>query len=383
MASSGKRNQSGYVDISSNSQVNKVYKKRGRAKRILIIALSIIFLISGSGLLYVYSFLDSFNYNYSGETIKTNNSNGQTTDANIGSESTSLTYDGKTLLSDSKVLNVMLFGEDKTNGEEHGRSDTMIMLSIDNRNKKIKLTTFMRDTFVYIPGYDHGKLNSAYQFGGPALAIETIESNFGIKVDRYAVVDYQSFKKIIDIMGGIDIELTEDEIGYINFQMWINDQTDTETTITDPPGVVHLNGTEALWYARNRGFYEPEKYPGVVFSGDDWDRTRRQRNFLSTTMSNLKNASIDQIIRMAGEIGPLITTNFKKDEITTLILNALTYLQYDVEEFSIPNGDLGGNWEYMNDPYYGSCIAITDIDAVRNQFAAFVFEDLVTTATSN
>jgi hypothetical protein len=86
---------------------------------------------------------------------------------------------------------------------------------------------------------------------------------------------------------------------------------------------------------------------------------------------------------MAGEIGPLITTNFKKDEITTLILNALTYLQYDVEEFSIPNGDLGGNWEYMNDPYYGSCIAITDIDAVRNQFAAFVFEDLVTTATSN
>ncbi len=385
MASSNKRNQSGYVDISSNSQVNKVYKKKGRTKRILIIALSIIFLISGSGLLYVYSFLDSFNYNYSGETVKVNNGNkGDSTDANVGSGSTSLTYDGKTLLSDSKVLNVMLFGEDKTNGEENGRSDTMIMLSIDNRNKKIKLTTFMRDTFVYIPGYDHGKLNSAYQFGGPALAIETIESNFGIKVDRYAVVDYQSFKKIIDIMGGIDIELTEDEIGYINFQMWINDQADTPTTITDPAGVVHLNGTEALWYARDRGFYEPEKYPGIVFSGDDWDRTRRQRNFLSTTMSNLKSASLDQIIRMAGEIGPLITTNFKKDEITTLILNALTYLQYDVEEFSIPNGDLGGNWEYMNDSYYGSCIAITDLDAVRNEFAEFIFEDLVTnTTTSN
>lgn len=385
MASSNKRNQSGYVDISSNSQVNKVYKKKGRAKRIIIIAFSIIFLICGSGLLYVYSFLDSFTYNHSGEITKVdnNNGNGTTTDLNIGSNDTTLTYDGKTVLSHPKVLNVMLFGEEKEKGEEHGRTDTMIMLSIDNINKKIKLTTFMRDTFVYIPGYDHGKLNSAYSFGGPALAIQTIESNFGIGIDRYAVVDYESFKKIIDILGGVDIELTEDEIGYINFQMWINDQTDTPTTITDPAGVVHLNGTEALWYARNRGFYEPEKYPGVVFSGDDWDRTRRQRNFLSTTLSSLKSASLDQIIRIAGEIGPYITTNFKKDEITTLLLNSLTYLQYDVEEFSIPNGDLGGNWQYTNDPYYGSCISIIDIDAVRNDFAKFVFEDAVTTNTSS
>lgn len=386
MASSNKRNQSGYVDISSNSQVHKVYKKKGRSKRILIVFLSIIFLISGSGLLYYYSFLESFNYNFTGNTVtKVNTDNKDTPDADIGSSTTSLTYDGKTLLSDSKVLNVMLFGEDKTGSEENGRSDTMIMLSIDNRNKKIKLTTFMRDTFVYIPGHDHGKLNAAYNYGGPALAIETIESNFGIKIDRYAVVDYESFKSIIDIMGGVDIELTEDEIGYINFQMYINGQADTQYTITDPAGVVHLDGTQALWYARDRGFYEPEMYPGVIFDGDDWDRTRRQRNFLSTVFESMKSASLPQIVSIVSEIGPLVTTNFKKDEITTLIANATTYLQYDVVEYSIPGGyDVKGvTWDYTNDSYYGSCISIIDIDTVRKEFAEFVFEDLVRTSSSS
>lgn len=380
MAKSEKHSRGGYVDISSNSQVKKVYKKKGRAKRICIVILSVLFLICGSGMLYYYSVLESLNYNYTGVI---NSNTKETTDPNIGSESSNLTFDGKTLLSDSKVLNVMLFGQDYAgSGEENGRSDSMIMCSIDNRNKKIKLTTFMRDTKVYIPGYDYGKLNSAYAYGGPALAIQTIESNFGIKIDRYAVVDYDSFKSIVDIMGGVDIELTEDEIGYINFQMYINNQADDRNTITDPAGIVHLNGTEALWYARDRGFYEPDEYPGVVFEGDDWDRTRRQRNFLSTVFGNLKEASLTQIISMVGEVGPLITTNFKKDEITTLVANSLTYLQYDVEQYCIPQGEIGDLWQYNKSDALGSYIEIIDMDRSRNEFAKFVFEDLINTSSS-
>lgn len=276
----------------------------------------------------------------------------------------------------------MLFGQDNSGGDENGNSDSMIMCSIDNRSKKIKLTTFMRDTKVQIPGYDSGKLTWAYAYGGPALAIQTIESNFGIKIDRYAVVDYDSFKSIVDIMGGVDIELTDDEIGYINWQMYINNQADDRNTITDSAGVVHLNGIEALWYARDRGFYEPEKYPGVVFSGDDWDRTRRQRNFLSTVVSNLKNASLTQIVSIVSEVGPLITTNFKKDEITTLVANSLTYLQYDVEQYCIPPGDLGELWQYNRDGYLGSYIEIIDMDTVRSDLAKFVFENVINNSLS-
>lgn len=140
----------------------------------------------------------------------------------------------------------MLFGEDNSNGDKHGRSDTMIMMTIDNNHKKLKLTSFQRDTYVYIPGYGYDKLNASYNYGGAKLSIQTIEANFGIKVDRYAVVDFDSFKKIIDTLGGIDMEVTQDEIDYINYQMYKNNQADTRTTITDAPGTVHLNGQEAL-----------------------------------------------------------------------------------------------------------------------------------------
>lgn len=379
MANSNRHNDGGYVDISSNSQVKKVYKKKGRSKKIAIIALSIVFLLCGSGLLYYYSVLESLNYNFLGNTGTENK--GETVDPAIGSETSNLTFDGKTLLSDSKILNIMLFGEDYSSGDENGRSDSMIMCSIDNRHKKIKLTTFMRDTWVNIPGHDYAKLNAAYMYGGPSLAIQTIESNFGIKIDRYAVVDYKSFVSIVDVLGGVDIELTDDEIGYINWQMYINDQADDRNTITDSAGVVHLNGTEALWYARDRGFQD-DNYPGVVFEGDDWDRTRRQRNFLSTVFSSIKGASLPQIISIVGEIGPLVTTNLKKDEITTLVANSLTYLKYDVEQYCIPQGDIGGLWQYNKTENQEDYIEILDMDIVRNDFAKFTFEDLIDTTSS-
>lgn len=379
MANSNRHNDGGYVDISSNSQVKKVYKKKGRSKKIAIIALSIVFLLCGSGLLYYYSVLESLNYNFLGNTGTENK--GETVDPAIGSETSNLTFDGKTLLSDSKILNIMLFGEDYSSGDENGRSDSMIMCSIDNRHKKIKLTTFMRDTWVNIPGHDYAKLNAAYMYGGPSLAIQTIESNFGIKIDRYAVVDYKSFVSIVDVLGGVDIELTDDEIGYINWQMYINDQADDRNTITDSAGVVHLNGTEALWYARDRGFQD-DNYPGVVFEGDDWDRTRRQRNFLSTVFSSIKGASLPQIISIVGEIGPLVTTNLKKDEITTLVANSLTYLKYDVEQYCIPQGDIGGLWQYNETENHENYIEILDMDIVRNDFAKFTFEDLIDTTSS-
>ena len=374
MANNDKKNN--LVDISSNSQIRKVYNKKGRVKRILCIFFSIIFLIGGSGMIYVYSLLNSLNY----KEIKDDpaSTSPTTSDNNSGDVSGFTVEDGE-LLQDSKVLNVMLFGEDNHDADENGRSDTMIMMSIDNRHKKLKLTSFQRDTYVYIPGHDYDKINSSYTLGGAKLSIQTIEANFGIKVDRYAVVDFDSFKKIIDTLGGVDIELSQDEIDYINYQMYKNGQVDSPKTITYAPGVVHLNGQEALWYARNRGLSKGEDGNEIGIDGDDWDRTSRQRKLLETIFDSMKEADIGQIVSIVSSIGPLVTTNLKKDEITALVTRAMTYLQYDVEQYYVPEEGL---WYYDDNTPAGSAIRISDMEAQRKKFAEFIYEDLFTNAVN-
>lgn len=366
----------GFVDISSNKQVNKIYKKRGRAIRITSIVLSILLLIGGSGLLYYYSVLNSLKFvDISDNTsTKATSSTLPTSDGTFSKSQLS----NDELLEDSKVLNVMLFGEDNARGQEFGRSDSMIMLSIDNRHKKLKMTSFQRDSYVYVDGYGYDKLTNAYAYGGPKLTIQTIESNFGIKVDRYAVVDYASFIEIIDVLGGIDLELTQEEIDYINYQLYKNKQSDTRTTITDAPGKVHLTGQQALWYARNRGLDSSEE--GIGIAGDDWDRTSRQRKLLETMFNDMKGADLTQIISIVGKVGPLVTTNLKKDEITALVSHSMTYLTYSVEQYTVPEE---GQWYYMNDTPVGSVIAFSDLETQRKLFAEFVYEELITGNTTS
>ena len=246
------------------------------------------------------------------------------------------------------------------------------MMSIDNWHKKLKLTSFQRDTYVYIPGYGQNKINAAYTYGGPKLTIETIETNFGIKIDRYAVVDFDSFIEIIDTLGGIDMEVTQDEIDYINYQMYKNEQVDNPKTITNAPGIVHLNGQEALWYARNRGLSTNEDGNEIGIDGDDWDRTSRQRKLLEKMFNDLKGADLTKIVSIVSSVGPMVTTNLKKDEITALVSHAPTYLTYTVEQSYVPTEGL---WYYENNTPAGSVIAIADMNKQRLEFAKFIYED--------
>lgn len=370
-----------YVDISSNTQVFKLYNKKGRILRVLCLVFSILFLLGGGALVYYYGLLNSMNFvDISGGSKDDTDSTSPTLAAEMAGDGTQLTIGEGQLLQDSKVLNVMLFGEDNSQGEEYGRTDTMILMSIDNWHKKLKLTSFQRDTYVYIPGYGQNKINAAYTYGGPKLTIQTIEANFGVKIDRYAVVDFESFIKIIDTLGGIDMEVTQDEIEYINYQMYKNDQTDDSATIKDSPGMVHLNGQEALWYARNRGLTKGEDNNEIGISGDDWDRTSRQRKLLEKLFTDMKGADLTKIVTIVSEIGPLITTNLKKDEITALVSHAPTYLTYKVEQSYIPTEGL---WYYENNTPAGSVIAIADMSAQRMAFAKFVYEDRISGGTES
>ena len=191
------------VDISSNDQVVKLYKKKGRAKRVVALVLSIILLLTGTALVGINLYIEThrkFEGNY--EYMK-DDSSGR---ANLSGST--VTLKNSELLQNSKVLNIMLFGEDNKGDMEHGRTDTMLMLSIDNAHKKLKLTSFQRDCYVYIPGHGYDKINASYTFGGATLSIKTIQANFGVKIDRYAVVDFDNFKSIIDTLGGVEMEVT-------------------------------------------------------------------------------------------------------------------------------------------------------------------------------
>lgn len=344
-------------------------------RNVLLITLSVMMVVAGSGFIYYYHTLESLNYSDSGDfdgadnfnTADKNNNIDYDPDFNDGTINMSM--EEGSLLNDPMVLNVLLFGADKSS-DGVSRSDSMIMLSIDNRHQKLKLTSFMRDMWVYIPDYGYSKLNHAYAYGGAKLSIETIEQNFGINIDRYAIVDFQSFKSIIDILGGIDIELSDEEIDYINWQSWKNNQVDTRYEIQADPGIVHLNGRQALWYARNRGDID------AGFSGSDFDRTDRQRKLLRTLATDMKSASLPQIISIVDQIGPLITTNLKKTEITALVANSLTYLQYDMAEYRLPSD---GN--YYPEWHYGmATLDIMDWEQERVDFATYIYEELVTDA---
>lgn len=368
------------IDISSGTQRRRIYNKKGRIVRIVCAVLSVIFLISGSGMIYYYSLLNSLNYEPSDDDSTKSTIESTVPDELMGDKNQLSLTEGE-LLQNSKVLNVMLFGEENMGGSKFGRSDTMIMMSIDNVHKKLKLTSFQRDTFVYIPGYGYYKLNASYSFGGAKLAIKTIETNFGIKIDRYAVVDFDSFKKIIDTLGGIDMELSEDEITYINYQMYKNKQTDEWSLIKDAPGIVHLTGQQALWYARNRGLDRNEDGNEIGLDGDDWDRTSRQRKLIEKLFSDFKKADLTQIISIVGSIGPLVTTNLKKDEITRLVSHALKYLQYESVQYTIPSEGL---WYYddktvLSDGTITSTIKFSDLQKQRVVLAENIYEELFST----
>lgn len=355
----------GYEDIYSDTS-HKVNKKSFKRKKkhpvlrnIVIFMLSAVLACSGWLMIFYYNTLDSMVYNNLGNIGVPDDS----TESVLNPVDTG--NDSGELLNDPMILNIMLFGSDTRSSTDSGRSDTMILLSLDNRHKKIKMTSFLRDLWVTVPGYGQDKLTHAYSYGGPSLSIKTIESNFGIKIDRYAIVDFSSFINIIDILGGIDIELSDFEIDYINMQLYDNRQSDTRYTLTDSAGIVHLNGQQALWHARNRDS-----------ALSDFDRTDRQRQVLNVILSSIKNSSLTQLVEILSDVGPMITTNFKKSEITTLVKNALTYLKYDIEEYKLPTSD-----NYYNDRIDGmDVLVISDWTQARTDLAEFVFESSVSSS---
>ena len=273
-------------------------------------------------------------------------------------------------LRDTGTTNIMLFGEDNHKDGEHGRSDSMILLSIDKKSGQLKQTSFMRDIFVSIPGYDDNKLNAAYAFGGAKLACETLELNFGIRIDNYLIVDFNSFTDIVDSLGGIDLELTYNEITYINWQSYRNHQTEDEnelkadeyTYYLDRDGyevaLVHVNGRQALWYARDRDS-----------AGSDFDRTQRQRIVINTIFNKLRSTNPFTLMGTVYSAAGYLTTNMDPISLTGKGFELLGALSYEKKEHRLPSDD-----NYYNDyyDYCGSVLVISDNELERERLYSFI-----------
>lgn len=226
--------------------------------------------------------------------------------------------DESTLASDSSVKNILFIGSDEREGLGGQRSDSMILFSIDNKNKKIKLTSFMRDSYVYIPSKNYNtKLNAAFNYGGAQLLIDTIEYNFHIKIDDFVMVDYNAFKELVNLLGGIIVEgVTEKEAKYMRDQ--VNVQEIKE-------GTNEMNGRAAMWYCRIR------------YVDDDFHRTQRQRKVLTAIVAKAAKTNIFKLIDICKQVLPNISTDLNRNELMGLGVGALfKYMRYDIIQQQIP-----------------------------------------------
>ena len=240
------------------------------------------------------------------------------------------------ILSSENVLNILLVGCDSRKQGGSGRSDTMILISINEDTQKIHMTSIMRDCYVSIPGKGNNRINAAYAYGGGSLLLDTVKSNFSMDVDRYVAIDFYSFVDIIDTMGGVDIEVSEEEIPVLNAYVKelnkLNGREESTWFLTDS-GLQHLNGTQALGYARIR-------YVG----NGDFQRTERQRLVVSKVFDKAKNMNLLEINNLLTTLFPEIKTNMTESEIMSLLLKATTYLTYDLDSMRLP---VDGSYQSM------------------------------------
>ncbi len=265
-------------------------------------------------------------------------------------------------LKESGVTNILLIGNDSREAGEDGRSDAMILLSVSNETKTVHLTSLLRDMYVKIPGHDDNRLNAAYAYGGPGLLMETIEENFDIEVNRYIQVNFQAFAHLVDAVGGVELEVTNEEVKYINaylveYNILEGKELDADYLDESLSGRILLNGPQALAYCRNR------------YLGTDFGRTERQRKVLSAAIQNTPKALLKNPLGLADGILPMLTTNLTQAEIGSLFLQAPNFLVYDIVQGSIPiegsysnasirgmavlEVDFEGNNEYIRSQIYG------------------------------
>ncbi|SHO51248.1 LCP family protein [Anaerocolumna xylanovorans] len=303
----------------------------------------LLFTLAGN---YIYNKLD---YD------KGNNPNGQETNNNV-----SVTPTPAQPAKD--VINVLLIGVEEIGGASN--TDSMIVASMNTKDKTVKLTSIMRDLYVEIPGHDNNKLNAAYALGGVDLLYQTLKQNFGIDIDGYMMVNFSAFEQIVDLVGGVEVSLTSTEANYLNTTNYISDPSNRRVH----EGSQLMNGNQALGYCRVRKV-------STGTENNDFGRTQRQRVVLNAIFDKLKSKNLIQL-------GLFMNDVLTKVEIKTDINNSdfNNYMQWgasmnlkELQNYRIPSDGSYGSIKVRIGKYNQDVLVPTDWDATRTEIHNFIY----------
>ena len=241
----------------------------------------------------------------------------------------------------SGITNLLLIGQDYREGEEGTRSDSMILLTYHRKTGDVTMTSFLRDLYVPIPGHHSNRINAAYSEGGAQLLDETLKQNFSLHIDGNIEVDFPQFSEIIDLLGGVSIELREDEAKEIN--------SHTGGALT--AGVQNLTGEEALTYARIR----------KLDLDGDFSRTDRQRKVISALLGQYRNIKWRELLKLMDELLPMISTDLNYGQIVLLAMEILPKLS----DAQITTQHIPASGTYTDETIDGMMVLSADMEANR------------------
>ena len=238
------------------------------------------------------------------------------------------------------IINILLIGQDRRPGESRARSDSMILCTIDTQKKTMVMTSFLRDLYVDIPDwngrtYQDNRLNACYAFGGMGMLDLALEKNFGIQVDHNLEVDFSGFSEIINIFGGVTVNLTKREAEYLGGGL--------------KEGSNFLNPEQALQYSRIR------------YLDSDFGRTNRQRNVLTALFNSIKTMNADQLTQLINKILPMMTTDMTNADITGYMVKLIPILP----ELEISTQYIPASGAYKSCYVRGMAVLVPDMEANR------------------
>lgn len=255
------------------------------------------------------------------------------------------------ILSSKNIINILLVGQDRREGDgERMHSDAMILCTINTSKKTLTMTSFMRDLWVYVPGYHNTRLNVPYMYGGFELLNDTLEYNFGFRADYNVEIDFSGFMEAIDLVGGVEIELTAAEAKYLNKEGNWDIEENPDWDLKE--GVNLLTGSQALAYSRIRKI------------GDDFARTNRQRTVLNVLLNKMSTLGAKELYGIVKQILPLIATDMTNAQILGLMIDMFPMLS-DLEVVSqrIP---MDGQYSFAN-KYGASVIELSPKNLEENK----------------
>ena len=268
----------------------------------------------------------------------------------------------------SGISNILLLSSDARFYDTTSRADSIMILTIDNVNKKLKITSLLRDMLVNIDNHGEEKLNHSFAYGGPLKTIETIENNFGIKINNYIIVDFNSFRKIIDTIGGITVNINDYEVSELN--KFILDSGGNTSDLILSSGEYTLNGYQALSYARIRKVGDGE-----------YERTTRQRNLINLILAKIKTLSPFKTVQLVKDLFPYIKTNINITSAINYFLTTLTIYSKNssIEQLQIPINSISKERLYPSKGW----VLLFDKKETSKALKDFIFNDKLYTPSTN